>query len=384
MTFSKINHYVPQWYQRRFFSRGLKEQKFYYLDLHPERVNHPDGSFHLKAQCRRWGSISCFAQGDLYTLVFGQNATDVIEKLFFGTIDQLGSEAVDFFSNYTVNARSGDAFRNLTKYLDAQILRTPKGLDYLKKLSGSNSHQKALDLMGAIWKYHITIWTEGVWEVLCCDRSTTKFIVTDHPATTYNKNLPPDSKECEYPSDAPIELVGTHTIFPLDLVRCLVITNLEYVRDPECNPLKVRENPRYFAETMFDIRKVQTGRQIPENEVIAINFILKNRARRYIASPEKAWLYPEEHLGSTLWNSLADRFFLMPDPRKVPFSTGIFVGFNDGTSWGIDEYGRHPGDPNPELKAKRSAEMQTFQKAKKAWDERFGPLSRDEMRRYFI
>ncbi len=384
MAFSNINHYVPQWYQREFLPPGLREQKFFYLDLSPERVNHFNGGFHFRNECRRLRPANCFEEEHLYTFFFGENATDLVERRFFGTIDRLGSLAVDFFSNYSVCGEAGIAFNNITRYLDAQTLRTPKGLDFLKKLSRSGSHQSALDLMGILWQYHVTIWAEGVWEVLCCDESPTKFIITDNPVTTYNRSLPPDSPHCQYPFDARIELVGTQTLYPLNPNRCLVITNLEYVRNPGSNPLKIRTNPRYFGQTLFDIRKVQVGRQIPENDVININYISKNRARRYIAAPEKEWLYPERHVRAKEWNNLGDRFFLMPDPRKVSFTTGIFVGWKDGSSWGIDEYGRHPSNSNSEEKKQRDVEMESFQRAKKDWDKEFGSLSGDEMRQYHL
>lgn len=137
------------------------------------------------------------------------------------------------------------------------------------------------------------------------------------------------------------------------------------------------------ATTLFDIRKVQTGRQISEDYVGTINFIIKKRARRYVAAGQKEWLYPEKFLKTTMWDKLGDRFFLMPDPRKVPFSTGIFVGYKDGSAWGIDEYGRRPRDDDPKVKAQRDIEWKAFQKARKAWDDHFGELSREELQRYF-
>lgn len=384
MSFTEINHYVPRWYQRRFLPANLKEQKVYYLDLTPDKVCHTDGGIYQRKECRRLGPGSCFAERHLYTLFFGANAADVIEKRFFGSIDRLGAGAVEFFANYVLNSETEASLRNLLRYLDAQKLRTPKGLDYIKQMSGGGSHQTALQLMGWLWQLHVTIWMEGVWEILECHQSDTKFILSDHPVTTYNKKLFPRSPQCKYPLDASIELVGTHTIFPLDLNRCLIITNLGYVRNPWINPLLVRENPRYFAPTFFDIRKVQTGRRIPEHYVQAINFIIKKRARRYVAAGQKEWLYPEKLLKTTMWDKLGDKFFLMPDPRKVPFTTGFFGMREDGTVLSSDEYGRHLRDNDPKVKATRNMERRAFENAKKAWDDQFGKLSVEEERRYFF
>jgi hypothetical protein len=267
--------------------------------------------------------------------------------------------------------------------MDAQKLRTPKGLDFIKQLAGGPSHERVLFLMTHLSQVHITIWVEGVWEILRCARSPTKFIISDHPVTTYNSRLSPGGNECRYPFDAPIEYLGTHTIFPLDLNRCLVVTNLGFVRNPDASPIKKRENARYFGNTVFDVRRIQTGREIPEAHVRAINYIIKQRATRYIAAGQEEWLYPEEHMKIRTWDRLGTHLFLMPDPRKVPFSTGMYIGYRNGSSWGVDEYGRAPRDDDPKVIALREVERRAFYKAKAEWDRRYGPISGDDLRRYF-
>ena len=57
------------------------------------------------------------------------------------------------------------------------------------------------------------------------------------------------------------------------------------MRNPNVSPLKVRENPRYFGQGLFDLRKIQRGREIDEDEVLAINHVLKSNATRYVAAP---------------------------------------------------------------------------------------------------
>jgi hypothetical protein len=376
--FTVVNHYVPRWYQHGFIPEAASPRRYHYLDLKPERVEHAGGGFHYRTARRHIGPDICFEQEHLYTLFFKEYATDVIEKRFFGTIDARGADAVSFFADYKVNDQSGKAVQDLVWYIDAQKLRTPKGLDFLKGLSGGD-HGKALMLMRRMHQVHVTMWMEGVWEVLNCDDSATKFIVTDHPVTTYNRAMFPQSQPCLYPRDAPIDLLGTHTIFPLNMNRCLIITNLGYVRNPEVPPLKRRQNPRSFAETMWDIRRVQTGRQVTEDEVRAINFILKTRARRYIGAAEQDWLYPERHLKSTMWNKLGGPFFLMPDPRRVPFTTEFLVGYADGSAWGQDEYGRQGPRDDKSVEALRDIEFKAHQKHKAKWTARFGELSRAEL-----
>ena len=205
---------------------------------------------------------------------------DEIEKRFFGDIDKRGAFAVSFFSNYSLRKNAPKAAESLLQFIDAQKGRTPKGLDWLKAVFSTKCHEDALYFMQRLFQIHCTIWSECVWEILQCDHTSTKFIVTDHPVVTYNKALFPGSKECLYPFDAPIELLGTHTIFPLGLTRCLVMTNLGYVRDPWANPKRGRENPRYFQPAILYLLGIQTGREISEQYVLAINHVLKSRAQR--------------------------------------------------------------------------------------------------------
>ena len=386
--FTTINHYVQQWYQQRFIPLGQADRRYQYLDLKPDKVIHPNGGFHIRRDRRFLGPISCFHEPHLYTLFFGDRyATDEIEKTFFGRIDNDGASGVEFFQQYEWTKEGGQhAWQKLINFVGAQMLRTPKGLDLIKTTSAKDSHQNALIRMRRFFQMFVTMWIEGCWEVLHCDDSPTKFIVTDHPVVTYNKGLFPFSQACTYPFDAPIQALGTHTIFPLGFNRCLVLTNLGYVRDPAVNPLKMRQNPRTYAPTMFDVRRVQTGRQISEQEVRAINFIMKSRARRYIAAAEKDWLYPEKHLHSTMWNKLGDQYFLMPDPRKMSFTVDTIVGYKDGSAWGADEYGRNPTREKRDAEVKKlpDYEFKTFDKHKDRWDAKFGELTREERRKHWM
>ena len=87
---------------------------------------------------------------------------------------------------------------------------------------------------------HCTIWTEGVREIISAEDADVKFIISDHPVTIYNHAAPPDARTCAYPHDPPIALKASQTIFPLIRDCCLILTNLEYARDPSTNPLDKR------------------------------------------------------------------------------------------------------------------------------------------------
>lgn len=59
----------------------------------------------------------------------------------------------------------------------------------------------------------------------------------------------------------------------------------------------------------------------------------------------------------------------MPDPRKVSFATGVYVGYHDGDAWGVNEYGHRDAD-NARARDLRSKESETFCASRRAWDER--------------
>jgi hypothetical protein len=60
------NHYVAQWYQRRFLP-VVGEKKFHYLDLKPDQFRDPKGALRQKKALNRWGTDRCFKETDLYT-----------------------------------------------------------------------------------------------------------------------------------------------------------------------------------------------------------------------------------------------------------------------------------------------------------------------------
>jgi hypothetical protein len=73
------NHYVPEWYQRRFLRPG--QGKYHYLDLRPDTVVR-DGHRFTRRDLQHWGPTRCFAQDDLYTVKAGSFLNTEIEQFF--------------------------------------------------------------------------------------------------------------------------------------------------------------------------------------------------------------------------------------------------------------------------------------------------------------
>jgi hypothetical protein len=337
----------------------------FYLDLHPDTIVQDGVPHQSKALRRHWGPAKCFFKDDLYTLKLGRWTTDQIERHFFGTVDSQGREAVVHFGDYGgISEPTWDAGTNLVPYMDAQKFRTPKGLDLIKKRAGSMDHNATLFQMQSKFEFS-TMWMEGVWEIVRATRSPTKFIVTDDPVTFYCKMVFPS--EWIYPNEMSPKQIGTRTIFPLGLDSCIIITHVQLVRDPWSTPTEIRTNARSYQSTMKHLGDIQFGRELEEDEVLRVNYILKRRAVRYIAAAEEEWLYPERLVSTTEWAKLDEDWFLFPHLWKVPFHREIVVGYRDGTAAAWDEYGRRPWQRGFKDDRQRDREWGTCELAKRVW-----------------
>ena len=334
---SRKNHYVPEWYQRRFFSKN--SDKLFYLSLAP-RIKLPDGRIFSYREINEWPPSRCFFEYDLYTTQFGEILNDEIERYLMGAIDTEGAEAVSAISDGNPNA-AHYALQPFFEYMDTQKLRTPKGLDWIKSQYPNLTQVELMVEMQSLRQMHCTMWAEGVREVISAEVSDVKFIVTDHPVTIYNAAFPPESPACTYPDDPPIELIGSQTVFVLDEDHCLILTNLEYAKNPDNVDLTARRtNARYRGHGLVRTDAYIRIRKFNRNEVIAINYLLKQRAHKFIAAGSKDWLYPE-HYFSGDWGSIAK--ILLPRDELWRFGGEIYVGHKDGSVYYQDEFGRTSG-----------------------------------------
>jgi hypothetical protein len=355
------NHYVPVWYQKRFLPFG--QSRFVYHDLHPQ-VNSQGGRTWQRSDRLNWGPTRCFAQNDLYTVRWGAiNNTDV-ERLFFGEIDATGRDAVAFFDDFEIRDGVREAHPALIRYMSTQKLRTPKGLGFLRQASRISSQYA---LMHSLQRHQIiygTLWSEAVWQIADASESKTKFIVSDHPVTVYNRRCFPGSRHCTGFNDPDIRSVATHTVFPLSLNKVLILTNLSWVRNPYQDELRFRPNPSFYHPTMRMLTDIQQGRMLAEHEVRQINYIIKKRALRWVAAANEDWLHPERHLSSTHWNAFGDGYLLMPEPRAIHMGGEMFVGYEDGSSEAFGEYGHRPwenGFKDDARYRRESAALRRFQ-----------------------
>ena len=372
----KNNHYVPQWYQRHFLPHNQENKELFYLNLKPKIAVDSDGISHILNPIHKTGFKYCFAEEDLYTTRFGKEESTKIEQMFFGKIDSNGKKAVDYFINFKHPSINQKAFNDLITYMSVQKLRTPKGLEWLSRQSGSSNQNEILNIMIYLKSLYCAIWTECVWLIADASQSETKFIVSDHPVTVYNRKCNPNSKYCSESNDPDISLNATQTIFPLSLDKVLILTNLSWVRNPYQSELKLRPNPIKLRPAMFKILDIQTLRLLKEAEVKEINFIIKKRAYSYIGAAKKEWLFPEEDVSTSNWNNFGNGYLLMPDPRSLDYSGEIMWGNDNGIVGSIDAYGRPAGHPDFNKEIDTKEEFQTFYKFKGEFAHLYGPYRR--------
>lgn len=304
----------------------------------PEEKTLPDGR--VIRQNGAWNKTPtsrAFFQTDLYSTFFGAFINDEIERLLFGTVDTKGSQAVRAFVG--TDAREWrEHFQEFFNFLDIQKIRTPKGLAWLKAQYPTLTQNGLMIEMQGIRMLHCTVWAESVREIVSAEDSEIKFITSDHPVTIYNHGIPPTDARCTYPSDPGIALRGSQTLYPMDRNHCLILSNLEYAKDPKTDPLQKRTFARNYRQSLARTDAMIRERRLTAQEVAEINFIIKMRARRFIGGGRMEWLYPER-IVTRRWREL--RTTLLP-PKLDLFKFGgeIFVKYDSGDVRYQDEFGR--------------------------------------------
>jgi hypothetical protein len=365
------NHYVPEWYQRRLMLPG--QHRYWYLDLKPDQVQH-DGHRYTRRDLHEWGPAKCFAQHDLYTTRWGGEENVDIEKFFFGRVDTEGKLAVETYSSFRFDTPGlHEGFQRLVSYMSVQKLRTPKGLGWLSGLPGGSRHNSRLMMLQTIQNMFCAMWTDCVWQIADATNSPTKFIVSDHPVTVYNRGCFPGSQWCTGFNDPDIRWVGTHTYFPLSLDKILIMTNLSWVRNPYQNERKAHPNQDFFHSTIFKLTDIQTYRSLSEQEVQEINYITKKRALRYIAGAEKEWLYPDRYLSTIHWNKFGNGLLLMPEPREIDMGGEVLIGYKGGRSEAWNEYGHRPWQRGYKDEKRFAEESRALERFKAEWAAMQGP-----------
>lgn len=345
MSPTRKNHYVPQWHQERFFAPGRTTH--FLLDLNSPNFKRRDGTVASGRQLFNAPTSRAFFSQDLYSTFFGVEVNDEIERMFFGDIDKRGADAVRAFCGDDQGAWH-QHFRDLFEFLDVQKLRTPKGLAWLRQhypeiarlgevMPGVAQNQLMFEMQG-IRMLNVTTWTTGVREIVSAERASVKFILSDHPVTVYNYAIPPSDARNRYPEDPSTALKGSQTLFPLGPDHLLILTNLEYAKNPMTRPDAKRTFARNYQSTMVSTIDFIRKRYLTDAQVAEVNFVIKARASRYVAGSRREDLFPERVV-SKPWSELRATF--LPHPEDLyRFGGEMYASFENGDVHYQDEFGR--------------------------------------------
>lgn len=370
------NHYIPIWYQKRFLPVDESNRELFYLDMHPPTITDQKGNVHRMKECWRFGPKKCFVETDLYTTHFEAEESTALEQAFFGPVDRNGKKAIEYFSEYAHNSVDNDALHNMMLYLGTQKLRTPKGLDRLRAEAHTSNHDDTLTLLVRLQQLFSAIWSECIWQIADASQSDTKFIISDHPVTVYNRRCGPRSDWCRGFNDPDIRFHGSHTMFPLSQEKILILTNLSWVRNPYQCEVKLRPNPNPMRGYVFDYTSIQIRRHLSEQEVRQINLIMKLRARRYVAAAQEDWVHPEQYVSKSEWRDFGHGYLLMPEPRTIYPGGVVILGYGDGSSQAFDAYGRRPWDREYDRETREGDEAASLERFKGEFARLFGPVRR--------
>jgi hypothetical protein len=330
---SRDNHYVPEWYQRGFHVNGTDA---WFLDISPPCLR-PDGTPILVAPRPR-PPKACFWEKDLYVTSIGEQFNDQVETVLFQDIDDFGAVAVRAFAGVDPVAHH-EEYPAMLAYLGAQTLRTPKGLDWIRSRYPALSQIELLVEMQHLRHMFGTLWAESVHEIVSAENASVKFLLTDHPVTTFNAALPFDALPLVYPEDAPVTWNGTQTLFALDQNHLLILTHVPYAKNSSAvDPTAKRTNARFFRNTLMRTDALLRGRRLDSDGVTAINAWLKARAKRYIAAGKPEWLYPERE--QPVDRTRLAQLLRPPQKDLWRFGGEIHIGYKDGTFGYRDAYGR--------------------------------------------
>ena len=348
------------------------DRNLFYLDLKPDEFTTGDGRKIIDKAVKRRGVSQCFKQDDLYTRWFGHTRNTQVEQYFFGRIDSDAIASIKYFENYDHTDIDYAAYRNIMPYLVSQRLRTPRGLNWLSQQTGVTERNRLFDALAYLRNMYSAVWSECIWQIADADNSDTKFIISDNPVTIYNKEIGTHNRTWHREkSDPDPTLMGSHMVFALSMNKVLILTHPGWAKNPFQDGMLRRPNTNPVRPTVFNYTEIQINRHLSDTEVKQINFILKNKAQRYIAAYKEEWLYPENDINASDWKTFGDGILFLPDPRSLNLGGEMFIGFDDGTSYAQDQYGRPPSNAAPSR-----AEWNTLERIKGDFANKFGPNRR--------
>lgn len=70
--------------------------------------------------------------------------------------------------------------------------------------------------------------------------------------------------------------------------ECLILTNFEYANNPNSiDPIELRTNPIYYRESFINTMNMIRERELKEDEVTKINYIIKKEQKNILQHQKK-------------------------------------------------------------------------------------------------
>ncbi len=138
-----------------------------------------------------------------------------------------------------------------------------------------------LMLLQQYQRIYCAMWSDCVWQIADATASPTKFIISDHPVTVYNRGCFPVSQWCTGFNDPDIRWVGMHSYFPLSIDKILIMTNLSWVRNPYQDARKEHPNQDFVHSTIFKLTDIQTCRSLSEHAVQLLQVAIERKDTRH-------------------------------------------------------------------------------------------------------
>ena len=141
-----------------------------------------------------------------------------------------------------------------------------------------------------------------------------------------------------YPYDPNPFWRGSRVIYPLSSEAILVLTHVEHADDPSRQKAKrPRRNARSHDHVLLSYTDVVNERELSDEEVITINYAIKMRAARWIASISQDHLYPERMLAPARWCEIDKLFY--NEFSSFRSQSEIMVKYKDGTIMHSNAFG---------------------------------------------
>jgi len=239
--------------------------------------------------------------------------------------------------------------QDLLLFLNAQRERTPRGIAQIKQFLAKRGRIGPPNNLIMMYfqrrrQLNCTVWAEGMWEIFSAKESQTKFLLSDDPVTLYNCDCYPASQACTFPNDPDPFWCGTRMLYPLSPTSLLVITHNEHADDPRRSKARAnRRNARSHDQAILSYTDIINERELSEEQVHQVNFVLKARATRYVASNSREDLYPERATGVPRWCDI-DRIFYTRFKSFRTKST-LMVSYEDGSLMHSNAFGERDHVP---------------------------------------